>query len=71
MKCTALKSAGGHKTDPTIARGVKWLLGTIGRDYEGLLERVNADVAEQKAEEERKRRERTERVKRLKEERER
>lgn len=71
MKCIALKSASGNKSDLAIRQGVKWAVGQVNRDYGKLSERVSADVAEQKATEARKRRERAERVRKIKEERER
>lgn len=71
MKCVALKSASGNRSDPAIKDGVKWLLGQISRDYEQIRHRVNADVALQRALEAEKRKERAERVRKIKEERER
>ena len=67
----ALRSARGNKSDPAIKDGVRWLLNQIGKDYEQIRHRVNADVANQKAMEAEKRKERAERVRRIKEERER
>ncbi len=71
MKCAALRHAGGDRADPAIRRGVKWLLKQIGQDYGRIRERVNADVAVQRAMEAQKRKERSERVRKIKEERER
>lgn len=71
MKCTALNSSSGGKADLTISRGVKWLLKQISRNFVQISERVNADVAVQKAMEIQKRKERAERVRIIKEERER
>lgn len=50
---------------------MKWLLGQIDRDFGRISDRVNADVAVQKAMEAQKRKERSERVRKIKEERER
>lgn len=71
VKCAALRHAGGDRADPAIRRGVKWLLKQIGQDYGRIRERVNADVAVQRAMEAQKRKERSERVRKIKEERER
>ena len=50
---------------------MKWLLGQLDQHYEQFQERVNADVASQRAMEAQKRKERAERVSKIKEERER
>ena len=71
VECTALKSAIGNKTDPGVHSGARWLLKQIGQSYGQIRERVNADVAAQRAMEAQKRKERAERVRRIKEERER
>ena len=71
LKCTALKSADGNRTDPNLRQGLRWLGRAFTTDYRRLSERVNADMAEQKVVEAQKRRERAERVKKIREERER
>ena len=71
MKCVALKSSSGSKSDPAIRAGVQWLLQTVGRCYDEIAERVRTDVQVQQAEEARERRERAERVRKIREERER
>ena len=50
---------------------MRWLLNTIGSQFDNLNERVRADVIEQKAIEAQQRKERAERVRRIREERER
>ena len=71
VKCIALKSANQNRTDPSISRGVKWLLNSIGKQYDSVADRVRADVMEQRQKEAQQRRERAERVRRIREERER
>ena len=71
MRCVALRSASGGRSDPAIRQGVRWLLQHVGESYEGLSERVRVDSEAQRAAERRARAERVERVRRIKEERER
>ncbi len=70
MKCIGLKSACGNKADPSIKKGVQWLLKKINQNYDQVQERVNTDVIVQRAVEAKKRRERAERVRKIREERE-
>ena len=67
----ALKSATQNHSDPSIKQGVKWLLNSIGGQYDNIAERVRTDVMELREIEAQQRRERAERVKRIREERER
>lgn len=71
VKCIALKSATQNRPDPSIKRGVKWLLNSIGKQYDSIAERVRVDVTEQRLIEAQQRRERAERVRKIREERER
>lgn len=71
MQCIGLKSANRDRPDAAIRQGVRWLLQQIDQDYARICERVNADVAVQRAMEAQKRKERSERVRKIKEERER
>ena len=71
VKCVALKSATQNRSDPSIKQGVKWLLNSIGGQYDSITERVRTDVMELREIEAQQRRERAERVKRIREERER
>lgn len=71
VKCVALKSATQNRADPSIKRGVKWLLNSIGKQYDTVADRVRADVMEQRQIEAEQRRERAEKVRRIREERER
>lgn len=71
VKCVALKSATQNHSDPSIKQGVKWLLNSIGGQYDNIAERVRTDVKELREIEAQQRRERAERVKRIREERER
>ena len=71
MKCVALKSATRNRADPSIKRGVKWLLNSIGKQYDSVADRVRADVMEQRQIEAEQRRERAEKVRKIREERER
>ena len=71
VKCVALKSASQNRSDPSIKRGVKWLLNSIGKQYDSISERVRADVMEQRQTEAQQRKERAERVRKIREERER
>ncbi len=69
MKCIALKQASGNKTDPSLRRGLSWLLGGVVSRYEELGERVHSDVRVQREREATERRERMERVRKMREER--
>ena len=60
-----------ERSDRSIKQGVKWLLHSIGKQYESIADRVLADVMEQRQVEAQQRRERAERVRRIREERER
>ncbi|MBN3297176.1 AR13B protein, partial [Amia calva] len=58
------------KQDPSIKKGLAWLLSRIDRDYAALNECVEKDTAEQRALEEQDKCDRAERVRRVREERE-
>ena len=71
VKCISLKSTSGNRSDPSIRRGVRWVLECIGEQYDVLTERVRVDSEAQRAVEAQQRRERAERVRKIREERER
>uniref|UniRef100_M3ZIP8 ADP-ribosylation factor-like 13b n=1 Tax=Xiphophorus maculatus TaxID=8083 RepID=M3ZIP8_XIPMA len=68
--CSAILGC-GKKVDKSIKKGLTWLLSNIAKDYEAIAERVQKDMAEQRALEEQDKKERAERVRRIREERER
>lgn len=71
VKCIALKSASRNRPDPSLRRGLSWLLQAILDQYSELSSRVKTDVTAQREGEAIERRERMERVRKIKEDRER
>ncbi|XP_043928092.1 ADP-ribosylation factor-like protein 13B isoform X2 [Protopterus annectens] len=67
--CSAILGT-GKKLDKSIKKGLNWLLGTIGKDYDAINSRVVKDTTEQRAQEEQEKQERAERVRQIREERE-
>ena len=59
----------GKKLDPSIRKGMQWLLAYIKEDWTDLDERVQADIAELREREKQEKRERAERVRKIREER--
>ncbi|GAB6030398.1 ADP-ribosylation factor-like protein 13B [Chamberlinius hualienensis] len=66
--CSAIEGT-GKKLDRGISAGFRWLLTTIGQDYDRLYVKVTKDVAIQREQEEIERIQREERIRKLREER--